>query len=185
MRKIALAALIALVPAVAQAQEATGDTDTKQFEVVGTVPAMCSGGTLTGGNSTFDLGVLIDTTTGLLRTDLASPNKVLNGAFCSARSTIAVNATALAAENYTATPPAGFSRSVNYTATASGWSPTPASFNTGAATNPNAVQNRNSAFTGDITVGIGSFSTAGGATQRLVADSSYSGLITVTLSAVE
>jgi hypothetical protein len=185
MRKIAFAALIALVPAVAQAQEATGDTDTKQFEVVGTVPAMCSGGTLTGDDSTFDLGVLIDTTTGLLRTDLASPNKVLAGAFCSAQSTITVNATALAAENYTATPPAGFSRAVNYTATASGWSTTPASFNTGAATNPGAVQNRNSAFSGDITVGIGTFSTAGGATQRLVADTSYSGQVTVTISAVE
>jgi hypothetical protein len=187
MRKIAIAALVALVPVVAQAQEQGGadDTDSKQFEVIGTVPAMCSGGTLTGGNATFDLGVLIDTTTGFMRTDLSAPNKVLNGAFCSARSTIAVNATALAAENFTATPPAGFSRAVNYTATATGWSPTPASFNTGAATNPNAVQNRNTAFTGDITVGIGSFSTAGGATQRLVADTSYSGQITVTLSAVD
>jgi hypothetical protein len=172
-------ALLAL-PGVALAQSTT---DTKNFAVTGTVPQMCAGGTLVGGNSTFDLGVLIDTTTGFLRTDLAAPNKVLTGAFCSGRSTITVSATAMAAQNFTATPPASFSRIVNYTATASGWTTTPASFTTGAASNPAATQARATAFTGDIAVGIGSFSTGGGSGLRMVADTEYRGIVTVTLAA--
>lgn len=167
----------------AAAQEGGGsDTDTKDFAVVGNVPAMCVGGTLAGTGATFDMGVLIDLNTGLLRTDLASPPKLLSGSFCSARSTITVNATPMAAQTFTTTPPAGFSRVVNYTATAAGWTTTPASFVTGAGSNPAAVQTRATAFSGDITVSVGSFSTDGGATQRLVADTNYQGNVTVTLA---
>lgn len=187
MRKLfaTLSLLVAAaVPMTVQAQTAGGSTtDSKSFSVTGNVPAICSGGTLSSGNSTFALGVLIDTTTGLLRTDLAAPNKVLTGSFCSTRSTISIAATPLAAQNFTATPPSGFSRSVNYTATASGWTTTAASFNTGSATNPAAVQSRDSAFNGDITVGISTFSTVGGTTLRPVADTSYLGTVTVTLTA--
>ena len=93
---------------------------------------MCVGGIVAGTGSTFALGVLIDVNTGLLRTDLAAPPKVLAGSFCSSRSTITVNATPLAAQTFTTTPPTGFSRSVNYTATAAGWTTTTASFSTGA-----------------------------------------------------
>ncbi len=174
-------ALIALaLPGAALAQSTT---DTKTFAVVGNVPAMCAGGTLVGGNSTFDLGVLINTTNGFLRPDLAAPNKVLSGAYCSGRSTITVSATPMAAQNFTATPPAGFSRTVDYTATASGWTTTPASFSTASASNPGAVQTRATAFTGDITVGISGFATGGGSTLRLVADTNYRGIVTVTLAA--
>ncbi len=174
---VAATALLWSGAAAAQSQ-----SDTKSFSVIGNVPAMCAGGTLTGTGATFDLGVLIDVNTGLLRTDLAAPPKVLAGSFCSARSTITVNATPVAAQTFTATPPTGFSRTVNYTATASGWTTTPASFVTGAASNPAAVQTRATAFSGDITVSIGSFSTGGGATQRLVADTNYQGNVTVTLA---
>jgi len=167
----------------AAAQEGGGsDTDTKDFAVVGNVPAMCVGGTLAGTGATFDMGVLIDLNTGLLRTDLAAPPKLLSGSFCSARSTITVAATPMAAQTFTTTPPAGFSRVVNYTATAAGWTTTPASFVTGAGSNPAAVQTRATAFSGDITVSVGSFSTDGGATQRLVADTNYQGNVTVTLA---
>jgi hypothetical protein len=176
----ASALILLALPGQALAQSAT---DTKTFTVIGNVPAMCAGGTLVGGNSTFDLGVLIDTTTGFLRTDLASPSKVLTGAYCSGRSNITVNATTMAAQNFTATPPAGFSRTVDYTATASGWTTTPASFNTAAATNAGATQARATAFTGDITVGIGGFATGGGSALRLVADTNYRGIVTVTLAA--
>lgn len=181
-RTLLLAPALALLalPGVALAQS---NTDTKSFAVIGTVPQMCAGGTLVGGNSTFDLGVLIDTTTGFLRTDLAAPNKVLTGAYCTGRSTITVSATALAAQTFTATPPAGFSRIVNYTATAAGWTTTAASFTTGAASNPAATQTRATAFTGDITVGIAGFSTGGGSGLRLVADTEYRGIVTVTLAA--
>lgn len=176
---IASAALAMALPGAAMAQSAS---DTRQFPVIGTVPAICSAGTLVGGNSTFDLGVLINTTTGFLRNDLSAPNKVLSGAFCNASSTIGITATPLAATNFTATPPAGFSRAVNYTATASGWTTTPASFVTGAGSNTAATQSRPTPFTGDITVGISAFATVGGNTLRPVADTSYTGLVTVTLA---
>ena len=183
MRKLLLLApaLIALLPATALAQ--TSNTSTKTIGVVGTAPAMCFGGTLTG-NGSYDLGVLIDTTTGLLRTDLTAPAKVLVGSFCTGRSTITVAATPLAAQNSTVAPPSGFSRQVNYVATASGWTITPASYDTATASNAAATQTRASAFTGDITVAISGFATSGGGTLRLVADDSYRGLVTVTIAAV-
>lgn len=185
MRKLIVLAPLALVlgSTAAQAQDATGSTtDSKSLSVTGNVPAMCAGGALASGAGTFPLGVLIDTATGLLRTDLAAPDKVLVGSFCSTRSTITIGATPLAAQNFTAAPPAGFSRSVNYTASAQGWTTTPAAFNTGAATNAAATQTRASAFSGDITVHIADFATNGGATLRPVADTSYLGTVTITLA---
>lgn len=177
---LALSALAVALPGAAQAQSTTS---TKEFQVIGNVPPLCAGGTLTGGNDIFDLGVLIDTTTGFLRTDLSAPNKIMTGSFCTTRSTINVSATPLTAQNFTATPPAGFSRTVNYTATAAGWTTTPASFNTATVANPAATQTRNTAFTGDITVGIAGFATGGGNSLRMIADTSYRGLVTVTLAA--
>jgi hypothetical protein len=183
MRRAAIltAALVLAAPGLALAQ--TAATDSKTVGIVGNVPALCFGGTLTG-DGNFDLGVLVDLTTGQLRTDLNAPNKVLVGSFCTSRSTITVNATPLEAQSYVANPPSGFSRRVHYQATASGWTTTPASFNTSAASNAAATQSRATAFTGDITVGISNFSTDGGATLRLVGDNSYQGVVTVTLAAV-
>ena len=177
---IAAAAVLA-VPGLASAQ--ASDRDSRSVGIIGTVPAQCFGGTLSGDGS-FDLGVLIDLTTGRLRSDLGVPNEVLVGSFCTSRSTITVNATPLEAQNFTATPPSGFSRRVHYAATASGWTTAPASYNTAAAANSTATQSRSSAFTGDITVAISDFSTDGGETLRLVGDESYRGVVTVTLAAV-
>jgi hypothetical protein len=182
LKRLAVLSAAAAAVAWSGSAAAQSDTDTKDFAVVGNVPAMCVGGTIAGTGSTFDMGVLIDLNTGLLRTDLASPPKVLSGSFCSARSTITVNATPMAAQTFTSTPPAGFSRLVDYTATAAGWTTTPAAFATGAGSNPAAVQTRGTAFSGDITVSVGSFSTVGGANQRLVADTNYQGNVTVTLA---
>lgn len=174
-----------LVAATAtQAREAS-DTDSQAFAVTGNVPPLCSGGTLSEADGSFDLGTLVDTTTGFLRTDLSAPAQVMGGAFCSARSTISVSATRLAAVNYTTTPPAGFSREIDYTATASGWTPTAATFATAASSNPGAVQTRDDAFTGAITVGVSGFATNGGSTLRPVADTEYRGIVTVTLSAAD
>ena len=186
MRKLLLApvliaALGAVAPSAALAQ--TSNTSTKTVGVVGTAPAMCFGGTLTGSGN-YDLGVLIDTSTGLLRTDLTAPAKVLVGSFCTGRSTITVAATPLAAQNSTVAPPAGFTRQVDYVATASGWTTTPASYNTATSTNSAATQTRASAFTGDITVAISGFATSGGSELRMVADDNYRGLVTVTIAAV-
>jgi len=149
--------------------------------VTGNVPALCTAGTNTSGSGAFDVGILTDPTTGLLRNDLSAPPKVLAGAFCSAMSNITVSATPLLSQN-NLNANGGFSRTVNFTATAAGWTTTPASFTTGAASNPGATQNRPTPFTGDITVSIGSFSTGGGNALRLVADPAYLGSVTVTLA---
>lgn len=179
-------AAVAFAPGVALAQDGeASSSDSENFQVIGTVPALCSVGIPDNSGGVFDMGVLVDTTTGFLRTDLFAPDKTLSGAFCSSRSTISVEASAMQAQNFAGAPPSGFSSAVNYVASASGWTTTPASFNTGATTNPGATQGRDSAFTGDITVGVSNFSTAGGATLRPVADDQYFGEITVTLSASE
>jgi hypothetical protein len=180
MTIILAAAAAAAVPSAAAAQSTTASVG--PFPVTGNVPALCSGGTLANGTSSFDLGVLINTSTGFLRTDLAAPPKVLAGAFCTSRSRITISATPLQSVTDTGVPGTGFSRTVNYTASASGWTTTPASFTTGAATNGAAAQDRSTAFQGDISVGIGGFSTAGGDTLRLIADPSYQGIVTVTLA---
>jgi hypothetical protein len=183
LRLIAAASTAALWAGTAGAQ-ATDTATQGPLPVRGNVPALCSGGTLAAGGSAFEMGVLINTTTGFLRTDLAAPPKLLVGAFCSSMSSITVLATPMTAQNFTATPPAGFSRTVHYNATASGWTTTPAVFATGAATNPNATQQRSTAFTGDITVGVSNFTTGGGDALRMVADSAYQGTVTVTLAVV-
>lgn len=181
MRALTIGIIAALAfPGFAQAQSSTSTTS---FNVQGNVPAICAGGTIVGGSGTFALGGLADTTTGLLRTDLSAPDKTISGSFCSSRSTITISATPMAAQNFTATPSPGFSRTVNYVATASGWTTTPAVFDTGAASNTAATQTRATAFTGDIAVGISGFATGGGNALRLVADANYSGLVTVTLTA--
>ena len=176
-----LTALAALaLPSTAMAQSTTATAG--PFPVTGNVPGLCSGGTLSNANSSFALGVLIDTATGLRRTDLAAPPKILTGAFCTVRSNISISATALQSVNNVAAPGAGFSRTVHYTASASGWTTTPATFATGSASNPGSSQERSTAFQGDISVGIGSFSTGGGEGLRLVADTAYQGIVTVTLA---
>lgn len=181
---IIAAALVAITSLPAQAQESASDSDSKDFAVIGNVPALCSGGTVDGSGN-FDLGILVDTTTGLIRDDLAAPPQALSAAFCTSRSTITVAATPVVAQNFVATPPPGFSRSVDYVATASNWAPAPAVFDTAAATNAAAVQVRENAFTGDIAVSVDGFSTTGGNGLRLVADDDYRGTVTVTLAAAD
>lgn len=185
--QFALAALAtALLPGAVAAQEGEASiSDSESFQVIGTVPVLCSIGIPDNSGGVFDMGVLVDTTTGLLRTDLAAPDKILGGAFCTSRSTIAIDATPMLALNFAGTPPAGFASSVDYVAAATGWTVTPASFDTAASSNPAASQSRASAFTGNIAVGVSDFATSGGATLRPVADDEYLGEITVTLSASE
>lgn len=175
---------IAATLLLAAPAHAATDLDARTFAVTGTVPPICVGGTLSGASDVFDLGVLVDTATGLLRTDLSSPDKVLGGNFCSSRSTISIEAAPLVAQNFTASPAAGFSRSVDYVATASGWTDTAARFDTAATSNAAATQSRDTAFSGPITVGISAFATSGGNALRLVADTAYSGTVTVTLAPV-
>jgi hypothetical protein len=152
-------------------------------QVTGHVAAFCIGGTVQGGDSVFALGVMIDTATGDLLPNLSAPPKTVVGSFCNGASTISITATRMTAQSFTATPPTGFTDAVDYTATASGWTPTAASFTTDAATNPASSQTRDTAFTGPITVAVSGFTPVGGVTLRPVADPAYLGVVTVTLAA--
>ena len=172
---IGIAALLASVPAHAQVGG--------QVNVEGFVTNLCFAGTLQGGNDVFDLGILSETSSGRLRSDLAAPPKTLVGAFCSGASTLSITATPLVSQNFTSNAPNGFSRTIHYTAQASGWTQTPATFVTGASTNPDASQDQPVAFAGDIVVAISDFNTDGGQSLRLVSDPSYQGQIVVTLAA--
>jgi hypothetical protein len=172
-------AMTGSLPALAQSNK-----DSQDLNVIGNVPNLCSGGTLTGGG-TFNLGVLIDTSTALLRTDIAAPTQTLVGSFCSTRSTINVTATPLLAQNFTVTPPDGFSRRVDYSASATGWTDNPATFSTAAATNAASSQTRSSPYSSQIAISLSGYTTNGGNRQRLVADTSYLGLVTVTITAAD
>lgn len=183
MKKLTLSLLA--VAALPVAAHAATDTDSKTLTVTGNVPAICTGGSVDGGNSTYDLGVLANTSTGLLRDDLSAPDKILTGSFCSIRSTISIEASPMTAQNFGSTAPAGFSRAVDYVATASGWTATAASFDTGAASNPAATQTQPNPFSGNITVAISDFATNGGNNLRLVSDTEYRGQVTVTLTAAD
>jgi hypothetical protein len=176
--------LAAGLAGTASAQEATDTSTRGPIPVRGNVPALCSGGTLGGGGTAFEVGILINTSTGFLLPNLSAPPKTLTGAFCSSKSAITIVATPMTAQNFTATPPANFSRTVNYDASAAGWTTSPAVFSTGAASNPNATQQRATAFTGDITVSVSNFTTGGGDALRMVADPVYLGTVVVTLAVV-
>ncbi len=181
MKAIFLAAT-AVAAALAQPAHAQSAFDGQDFSVTGTVPALCVGGAVTPAGGIFDLGVLVDTATGFLRTDLSAPAQLIQGSFCSSRSTIAVVATPIVAQGFTGTAPTGFSRSVDFVASAAGWTSSPAVFATTSTTNAAALQARDTPFSGPITVGIADFATTGGSALRMVADTSYLGTVTVTLT---
>lgn len=172
------------VAAPAFAQETPPANPTQlTFPVTGFVSRLCSIGAITGGDNTFAVGSLINPATGFLSATLSAPPKTVTGSWCNAPSTITLGATQLGATDV-ATAPANFTRAVNYTATASGWSTTPATFTTGAANNPAAVQNATTATAGQITVSIGGFTAAGGDALRPVASPTYQGAVTLTLAVV-
>lgn len=182
LRTLPLAAAASLLLAPAALAQVGASSTIGPLPVTGSVPTLCSVGTVAGGNTTFAVGQLINSASGFLSTTLSVPSKTVSGSWCNTQSAINVAASPLSAQTQTQTPPTGFSRIVNFTATATGWSTTPAAFTTGAATNTAATQPRATPFASDLTVAIGSFGTAGGDTLRLVADTNYSGSVTVTLS---
>ena len=185
-RFLIIASLAAALSAAAGAASAAGASATagpSSVPVTGNVVTFCTTGALSNDTTVFDLGVLTDPNTGLLKTNIAPVSKTLSGATCNAVSTISVTAQPMTAQSFTSAPPNGFSRSVDYTATASGWTTTPAIFATAQAQNTSANQARNTPFTGQITLTLSGFATTGGSNLRLVSDPNYSGAITVTLAA--
>lgn len=143
----------------------------------------CSLGTVAAQDGIFNVGVLVDTSTGYLASNLSVPPKILSGSFCSARSNITISATPMKAQASNGAPPAGFSAGVDYTATAAGWTSSPAVYTTSTAANPAATQMQPTAFSGNITVSLSNFTTTGGDTLRLVTDPLYQGIVTITLAA--
>jgi hypothetical protein len=183
LRHIALTTIGLALASPALAQNAGPSSTQGPITINGTVPLLCAGGTLSVADGSFDVGTLIDTSTGFLLPTLSAPSRTLSGSFCSPRSTIQVAATPMIAQNFAANPPSGFSKTVHYTATASGWTDIPATYSTAAVANPSAIQSRNSAYTGNITVSVSNFTTGGGDALRMVGDTSYLGLVTVTVAA--
>jgi hypothetical protein len=171
------------MPGQAFAQEVNPPT-TITFPVTGFVTRLCAIGAVSGGIGTYSLGSLIDPTTGQLSSTLNAPAKVVTGSWCNAPSTITMAATQLTATGFTGNAPAGFTSAVDFTAAASGWSTTPASFATGAATNPAAIQSASTATAGAISVAISSFAPRGGAALRPVAAAAYNGQVVLTLAIV-
>jgi hypothetical protein len=177
---IALAALPAI--AMAQATDTTGATSTGRVTIVGHVARLC----VLGPPSTavVDLGEILATSgadAGKVA-QITTPPITLPGSFCNfANASVTVDASALVAADGVAVLP-GFARLVNFTGTASGWTITPTSFDTATAPALARPQPRPTPFNGDITLGVGGFSVAGG--PRLVADTAYLGTIKVTVAAV-
>src|SRR5690349_13786994 len=154
--------VLLVLAAAAQAQTVGPSDSAGPIQITGNVPNnVCTLGALSDGDNLFDVGVLIDTGTGLLRPDLTAPPKVLTGTQCSSRSQLTIAATAMTAQAFVTTPPTGFSRGVDYTATASGWTPIEASYSTGAAANAAASQVRETAGRADSTISLSGFATAG------------------------
>jgi hypothetical protein len=180
-----LAAVVAIVAAwpVSGSAAAVGTAVNGNVGVKGSVTSrICTLGTVNASDSIFDVGVLADPGTGRLANNLSAPPKTLSGSFCNTASIITISATPMVAHSAGESSPAGFSASVDYSATASGWTTTPAVFSTGASSNPAASQQRPTAFTGNIVVSLSNFTTTGGDLLRLVSDPLYQGVVTITLT---
>jgi hypothetical protein len=186
--KVTLAALATAssfaLAGLAQAQPLTSSATTGPIPVIGSVPTFCSGGTVTGTDGVFNVGVLIDQTTGFLRSDLAAPPKTVAGAFCNAPSSISIAATRMIPSSFSGATPAGFTTGVDYVASATGWTTNAASTSTSQATNPGAVQQRPTPGGSNILVAVSGFSATGGNALRPVADPLYRGQVVLTLAVV-
>jgi hypothetical protein len=158
---------------------------TTSIQVQGSVAKACVMGTPAA--STLSLGSLIDPATGKLLASIPAASTTITGSWCNTASTISVSASPLVAQSFTGTLPSGFTKAVNYTAEAAGWTAASASFTTSGDTTGGG----NSAVAGaanatdpeaaTITVNVSNFTTPGTA-SRLVGDPNYSGAITVTLA---
>jgi len=181
LRLLLLAGLAAAMPAFG----ADGSASTS-VTITGSAAKVCALGPASA--STLNVGALVNLSDGTLA-PISEQFTTINNSWCNTASTIGIIATPLVAQNYTATPPAGFTRAVNYKATASGWTSPAAAFTTtgnssggGNGTTPASVP-ATDPVAQQITVTVSNFATPGTG-NRLVADTNYSGQITVTLAVV-
>lgn len=167
------------------AAPALADGNSTAITLTGNVDKACH----IGSPSTLSvsLGNLANASDGTLLTSIPLSDTTISDSWCNTGSTIGVLATPLVALGYSGAPPSGFTKAVNYTAAASGWSPTAASFTTnaiadgsGSGSTP-ATQSAGNPVAQTITVSLSSFHSPSSG-LRLVADTNYSGTITITLT---
>lgn len=184
LRILALAAPLALVASQALAATTTVPSTTV-LTVTGNAPGACTLGV--AGDKTLNIGEMVDPTTGELANISNPPSTSIAGSWCNTASTLTVLATPLVAQSFFGSPPSGFTKAVNYTATVSAWTTTPATFTTSG--DVSGVQHNNtpgsevqgSPSMATMVVSIGSFASPS-AGDFLVADPNYSGTITITLT---
>lgn len=160
-------------------------SDSATITVKGMVGSACHLGDLS--SAQIDVGQLSNNTDGTLASISGTPGTTITGSWCNTGSKITVVATPLVAQGFAGTPPSGFTKAVNYTASASGWGSAAASDTTlGNTSGAESASHSGSQALSDpeantIAVSLSSFSTPGSG-DRLVADSDYEGTITVTLA---
>lgn len=179
---LSLAPLLALAVSTASAQ--TSDTATGEVGVYGNVARLCILGAPSP--ATVDVGQMAATSgsrVGRIAT-IGVQNVSLPGSFCNfAGSHLTVTATALVSGDSTSVQP-GFSKAVNYTATASNWSGTPTSVTTAAVASgatPTATSNGSDQplpHIADLNVALSGFTAP---SDLLLTAGNYSGLVVVTL----
>lgn len=173
--------------ASAQAQDAASDSDSAQVAVTGSVARLCILGEPS--QAVVDLGQMAQTSgTNVGRIAALSAQTVsLPASFCNfAGSVVSVSANALVG-NSGGTPPAGFAKAVNYTATASGWATQDATATSDASADGANPEQSGAGGTqpdpkqADIDVQLANYTVPGNA---LLVAGAYTGLVTVTLGPV-
>lgn len=172
---------------IAQAQNAASDSDSGQVAVTGSVARLCILGEPS--QAVVNLGQMAQTSgvnVGRIAA-LASQTVTLPASFCNfAGSVVSVSASALVGDSG-GTPPPGFAKAVNYTATASGWAADDAVATSLAGVDGGDPENSGAGGTqpdpkqADIDVQLANYTVPGNA---LLVAGAYTGLVTVTLGPV-
>ena len=182
-RLLALAIAAALAPSLAMA-----DSNSTTVTVTGTVTPSCTLAPVGNGAGTFTVGGgnLIDPSTGLLATGLVTDGaQTISGSWCNTASVISLAASPMLQTTFVGAPPTGWTKSVNYKATASGWGPDLPVTTTGdvsgaSPTSNTATQIVTSPTAANIVISLSDFVTPG-SNSRLVAGT-YTGSVVVTLA---
>jgi len=157
------------------------------YRVTGQVRPSCS----LGSNPPLRLSTTVGKDGKLNTSQLQGTTLTLPNAVCSAPSSIVVRATSLRLNTPQANLPNGQSQTVNFTATAIGWSTSPAIVATGDTTPlgtltayTGTAQTQNSAKQANITIGFNNFAVVTGSNgngQKLL-DGAYSATIIISLT---
>lgn len=185
MSKSALAVALGMALAMSTPAHAEGDNtgpDDVRVRFNGRVPALCQIGGSATARGAFEMVVLIDTSSGFLKRSLTAPDKVIEDTWCNAPSEIEVRAVELTPQASVARLRDGFANAVHFTATATGWSASPAFYRTdGAATQQSAIQDAPQPRVTTLVINVSDFRMRDGAALRPIASRSYLGAVIVTL----